>query len=291
MRTELLDNFVTLVECGTISAAANTLHMDPGNLRKQIIQLENEFGTLYTVSRKNNHKIILTWAGQTLFEYALSYQQRDKLLHKKINYYQKGYQHHLSIAVVPGLSQIALVKYIKPLMTKYPDLSYELIETNVREQEHIILNQTAELGLSNSAIIHPEEFKIISSKPQRYHIVCSKNTKHLNIEKTSYSLKDLANVPICLTINSGERIEKAFDQYGIIPKIIGRSSLRQSTSYAAALDLGVAIYPVLNTLEDDRLVALPLQEPTLCSEEVLYTSKDHNLSPIAKAFLKIYKAQ
>lgn len=84
MNLTYYQNFVTIVECGTISAASRKLLIAQPALSAQLKALEREFGT--ELLERTARKVILTKAGKILYEKAkhiffCKMMQKKKSLH------------------------------------------------------------------------------------------------------------------------------------------------------------------------------------------------------------------
>lgn len=75
METSHLREYVTVADCGSLTAAARELHLTQSTLSKHIALLEREFGTDLFVRDRNG--VSLTEAGRVLYDQAL---QMEKLL-------------------------------------------------------------------------------------------------------------------------------------------------------------------------------------------------------------------
>lgn len=68
MNLEFYRNFLSIVECGTLSATARALHVAQSALSNQVKQLEKEYGV--PLFDRGARKMQLTDAGQILYEKA-----------------------------------------------------------------------------------------------------------------------------------------------------------------------------------------------------------------------------
>lgn len=281
MNFETLKNFIAIVDYGSVSKAADALHVDSSSLTRQLRQLEQEEGELFKATGRSRYGQQLTDRGRNFHKLA------QRILELQAIYKEDALNNILRMVVAPGISLELYQNYLLPLSQCHPGLSFNIQEISVAQQEQAILQETAELGLSNSSLIHPDSFKILCSRPMPYYIVCNRNTIHIDIHST-YTLKDLKDVPLCLTINSAIRIEEAFKKHNIIPRVVCRNTMRQTSIFNAKLDMGITIYPLLTPPLDESLVAIPLEDPSLSSAEILYTQLDAKLSTIAQEFVELY---
>ncbi len=83
MTLESYRNFVTIVECGSILAAANQLLIAQPSLSNQLKNIEAYYGAKLLI--RNRHKLELTDAGRVFYLHAREICQAEEKLHNEIH--------------------------------------------------------------------------------------------------------------------------------------------------------------------------------------------------------------
>ena len=88
MNLEFYRNFLSIVECGTLSATACALHVAQSALSNQVKQLEKEYGV--PLFDRGARKMQLTDAGQILYEKARNMILLEDAARKELQSYAEG---------------------------------------------------------------------------------------------------------------------------------------------------------------------------------------------------------
>ena len=95
-------NFIAVVECGTITAAAAQLNIAQPALSNQLKNLENEFGTELLQKSRGMREVRLTGAGQLFYRQAKTICRLHENLHREIEDYENGISGTLKISLSPS---------------------------------------------------------------------------------------------------------------------------------------------------------------------------------------------
>lgn len=139
---------LTILECGSFTAAANKLYIAQPSLSQSIISLEKSLGI--TIFNRSTSPITLTKAGELYVDAARKIQNIDDQFMQQIN----DLSHSLQGNVLVGTSQLFTI-HIMPhilskLFTDYPNINITLFELLGDEREKAALSGKLDLFFSYS---------------------------------------------------------------------------------------------------------------------------------------------
>lgn len=282
-------NFITVVQCGTITEAANKIHIAQPALSKQLSLLEREYGAPLLAKGRGLPRVELTEAGKIFYEHAKMLCKTEENLRQEINNYQIGYTGTLRLTVAPALTRSLIREHLCKFHDLYPHTSYQIKELAVQEQESYLKNGICELGLTNAPLLHPYEFDILKRKALQFHAICLRHNSYLDTDKQTITLEDLADLPLCLAESSYKVLLDLMHTKNIKSNILSTNTNKQSSVFWAKLGMGVAVIPYEGLYYPEAdLVAIPLESEELAMDKIIYKIKDKKLSTIAQTFLEYY---
>ncbi|AUI66307.1 MULTISPECIES: LysR family transcriptional regulator [Glaesserella] len=117
--------FVTVVELGSMQAAAEQLAMTPSAVTQSIQKLET--GLQIKLLNRTTRKLSLTEAGEIFYQNAKQMQQSAENAVKSVELLRETPFGQLNIACVTGLMDSHLVKVFKSVLDKNPDFHLNLM--------------------------------------------------------------------------------------------------------------------------------------------------------------------
>lgn len=202
MNIDYLRSLIAVSEQGSISRAAEQLHISQSALSQQIQTLERLFDTqLFERSHKG---AILTLSGETVYHYAINIIESFEQLQKALIQVKKQ-DRTFKILSTSVLHSYALPCTLYHLSEKYPNVHLDIKSVPSRLIEQNILKGFADIGL----ISGPPTCKDVISKKvynERYCLVANPN---LTIPNT-INLQDIYNYPLIM-LNSMQKSRKLLD--------------------------------------------------------------------------------
>ena len=123
-RSDELQTFVSVIECGSISAAAEQAGQTPSAVSRTLSRLEAKLET--TLINRTTRRMDLTEEGKFFFEQAkLILEQMDELEERLISH-QRTPSGRLRINAASPFMLHAIVPYIREFRALYPDIQLEL---------------------------------------------------------------------------------------------------------------------------------------------------------------------
>ena len=129
MRTEYLDYLVKVVEIGTLTGAASQLYISPQGMSHAMQQLEHDFST--TLFYKENNRLILTKAGEKVYQFAKKYHDSEIQLKEDLHRLQREItdsDYELTIYATRAITMTYLPKILWQFRKRNP-----LVKLNIKE--------------------------------------------------------------------------------------------------------------------------------------------------------------
>lgn len=150
MTLESYKNFVTIVECGSILAAANKLLIAQPSLSNQLKNIEKNYGT--TLIIRGSRSIELTDAGRIFYQKAKQICQLEENLKNELANEKTLFTNLLKISIPAGNSAYFMHKFFDSFIEKHPKVNYDLYEIPSEFVIPNVLNRITEIGLIRSSI-------------------------------------------------------------------------------------------------------------------------------------------
>ncbi|QGM29973.1 LysR family transcriptional regulator [Bacillus sp. N3536] len=152
-----LKYFKTIVDEGSITHAANKLHMAQPPLSQQLKRLEVELNTILIKRYRSDWEI--TETGRMLYEYAKKTLLEMEHISNEILMVEEGVKGTLAIGVSSSCLKL-LPKVVKSFRNKYPNVYIKIYEGDSSYLENLLANHKIELALM-----------VLPLNTQRYHVI------------------------------------------------------------------------------------------------------------------------
>ena len=203
MDIKQLTYFIAIAEEGTITQAANKLHMAQPPLSTQLKLLEDELGV--KLIERGARKIKLTDAGKILYKRAKHILEITTSTEKEIEEFRKGIQGTLKLGTISSSGAVLLSKRIIDFNKKYPNIKFEIHEGNTYELIEKLNSGIIEVGIVRTPF-NSKNFQCLFLEAEPMVAVMSEN---YNFETTTDEifLEDLKHIPLI--------IYRRFEKYSI----------------------------------------------------------------------------
>ncbi len=272
--------FKTIVEEGTISKAAQVLHMAQPPLSMQLKQLEEELGVQLIL--RGHRKIELTQAGRLFYKRSLQIIALSEMTLHEMRDTQKEI---LRIGITSSNS--ILIKTIQPYLSKNSHLSFRIHEGSTYEMIDLLNAHNIDVGIVRTPF---DQSQVRTLELKKEPMIAVGKAQYLNpsmIQMSHY--KDLPLIihqrylPLitdyCLNLHFNPLIQMSSDD------------CRTSLTWAK-YGLGVAIVPqsALPLINDPDLITVPLEDKELYTSIVFITRKqekpNHRIQEFIDQFFK-----
>ena len=288
MEIRVLRYFLAVAREGSITAAANTLHLTQPTLSRQLQDLEKELGQKLLVRGK--YKISLTPEGMILRKRA---EEIVDMVEKTESEFQ-SIKDIVSGDIYIGCGETDSMKYVanvmKELQDEYPDIKFHIYSGNAEDVTEKLDKGLLDFGV----LIQPIDLSKYDNLPlpdkDVWGVIAKKDSPLA--QKDKVTLKDLVNVPL---IASRQMSKKYSSQSGFLDwfgkefehlNIAATYNLVYNAAIMVNAGIGYAVTldKLVNTSDTTNLCFIPLS-PRLESGLDIVWKKHQVFSPAAKIFL------
>lgn len=288
MELKTLHTFVTVVQEGSISAAARQLHMTQPPLSAHIAQLETEMHTC--LFQRGGRHIRLTPAGEELYRRAVPILEMARLAKEEVSRYGEGVEDTIHMGVVSSVA--GLVGWLPAYCQAHPKVHFELFEGNTY---HLL--QQIRAGVLQLAIVRtpfaPGELETVPLLEESLVAVGKENwfRDENGYLPETVSLAELANKPLIVYRRWEGVLSRIFERKGLRLNTFCCNDDARTTLTWAVSGVGVGILPRSmvrhwNEKNDFEMVFLPVAEEAMHSRIELVYRKKEELSQAARALLQ-----
>lgn len=158
---EQLKTFVTVVDFGTMTSAAEVLGLSTGAVSQQMAALQE--GLPRPVFAKDGRRVSLTDAGEVLLQHARILMDQERRAAAALAGPQSDHRTVVAVGVFGSAAASALQPAISHLQQTAPNVAIQAVEVDVEHMPQAVLDYQIEiaLGLSYSAVPHPPQRGIV----------------------------------------------------------------------------------------------------------------------------------
>src|SRR6201995_3895445 len=205
--------FVKIVEAGSFSQAARTIHVAQPALSQQIAELEASLGI--ALLQRSARGIKPTVAGQKLYDEASSILRRYENLPSLIRSSSGEIQGVVSVGMPASLSTTMVGPFIERMRAAHRKITLKFIDGDSE-----FLREEVEKGRLALALAYEDEFfPVVLRQPlfrQNHYLISSRRSAHAAAK--SISLKEVAKIPLVLPAGLNARrvvINRTFAEAGL----------------------------------------------------------------------------
>lgn len=289
MDTQHYRNFLAVVESGSITAATDYVHIVQPALSKQIRALEAYFGTKLIITRRGSKKIILTDAGEILYQKAKYICYLEDKTQSEIEQLINGDQGTLRFSMANSRAEAFICRCLKPFRTLFPKVNFEIYEGSVKEQQEQLMNGITEIGVF-SVPIQTDDLEVLFCQPESMVAVFNHNSHFLAGYEQGVPLNSLPTLPIATSAGCYMQLKKLFLERNLDPNIVSLCTTRRSVLTWVKDDTAVGVVPLGDTEKLSPFYrSVPVLDAPVSLSKTLVKVKGRPLSAIAKKFLEFYK--
>ncbi|MCG7206574.1 nitrogen assimilation transcriptional regulator NAC [Streptomyces arenae] len=286
MDTRRLYSFIKIVDAGSITRAADILHIAQPALSQQLSALEAQFGQQLLIRSKRG--VAPTEAGRALYRHAQLILRQVDLAHAAVGISGRAPAGSVSVGLAPYSMGAALaLPLLKSVRERYPD-----ILLHINENFGGVISEAIMTGRMDMAFIYGAgPLRGVQFEPVRSEdlFLIGAPGGAVPHGEGEVSLADLAEVPLLLpsrihTIR--QVVDSAFQQASIGPRVVGEVESALTLVNAVDADLGATVLPwsAARAILDLRsLVVRRIVSPVIRVQLSMVTSDNQPLSEPALA--------
>ncbi|MCS3422955.1 DNA-binding transcriptional LysR family regulator [Rahnella sp. BIGb0603] len=293
-----LNAFVTVVEAGSITRAAELLFIQQPPLTRLLQGLEQDFGV--PLLQRLPRGVIPTEAGEVLLQEARAVLARAEQLNAAMRRAAQGEQGRIRIGFT---SSAALHTFVPALLRRYREI-YPSVSTQLEESGSGELLEAVVAGQLDVAFVRmpvkdmPElEMEKVLEEPM-WVAVPAGHRLAARVSGQPLKLEELSNEPFVLYRRRAgqglyDAILAAYVRAGFSPHIVQEAPRLTSCLSLVGAGLGISIVPASMTrLGGDGVVFLPLDASTRLSAPLyLARREDSHASSIISTFCQLVRKQ
>ena len=284
-----LHYFKEIVKQGSISKAAEVLHIAQPPLSQLLKKLENDLGT--TLIHRYRQKWELTETGELLYQYADQLLMQMQDVKQQIREIEQGIAGTVRIGVSSVCSNI-VIDYVSMFRTQYPNVKMNLVTGNSEE----LLKRLEQREIDMAILLRPsnsEQYQMKRLKKQPFVVIIPTSWLPL-FSSQDITLEKIVSFPfIMLGAIEGhflhESILQIFNEHNLEPNII--IECKDVTMVVALVNrgLGLSIIPRMNDTSPllEHITLVELKQFNVYTEPVFLRLKD---APISKAATQFWES-
>lgn len=290
MDERLLLYFTTLIDKGSFTTAAKTLHISQPSLSSAIKKLEDTIGL--TLIERSTRKISLTKEGEILYKEAKKLLNHFSYVKKEMIRLKEHGPLELQIGLIESVKSW-LPKVISSFSNKNPDIQIKLVEVlGLKQVELALQNYKIHLAITNQ---HFENNEITTIPIYKESLVAVLPKYHSLQNKSSISINDIKDEELIIC-REGFQTRKdtlnVFRKAGITPNIHFEIERFETACSLVDEELGFTIVPenYISPLDYNSFTIKSINANNLSRTVYLAFIKDRYLPPAIKEFIHITKS-
>jgi DNA-binding transcriptional LysR family regulator len=259
-----LRTFLAVAACGSVTRAAEKLHIVQPALSRQIQMLEDDLGT--PLFQRMGHGMQLTEAGHLLVVRAKKALQELELAKQEISASPESISGTVVVGLLPSVSDLLAGKLIQSLKIQYPKLSIRILVGYVGYLQEWLAKDEVDIALLYAHQASP--FIEITPLLNEKLYVVGPSSANLRLDQP-ISLKDLKKHSFIMpTHPHGLRIllDHACGVSGVELNITAETNSMDTQKSLVAAGVGFTILPgvvLFDDIQQNKLSAAPIIDPEI----------------------------
>lgn len=281
MELRQLRGFAAVVEYGTVSAAAEALHISQPPLTTQIHLLEQELKT--PLFDRSTRRMQLTEAGRLLYGRVRAVLDLCEDMQDELSDFLTGGTGTLRVGAVSSVTNTLVLPWIEAFHQKYPEVRFDLHEGNTYELLDSVRSQQVEVAF----VRRPFSALELDSAPLFQDQLCAAGVPELLSGITASDLASLASVPLLAYHRWESIIRNAFSEKNLHPQFLCIADDARTIIALAKKGIGVGLMPISALNGETTLTTVTLDHPDFVSELCAVTRRGGYLTAAARQFLEL----
>ncbi|WP_019553846.1 LysR family transcriptional regulator [Propionispira raffinosivorans] len=281
-----LKYFLTIVDEGQITSAAQKLQMAQPPLSQQLKLLENELGV--KLLNRGPRQVELTDAGKLLLDRARQILELSNSTIKEIDDFKRGFNGTLKLGTVSSSGGILLTKGLSKFHKEYAGVKFEIHEGNTFRLIDLLTKGIIEVGIVRTpfkgAAFH---CKYLSSEPM---IAAMTKEYDWKPKQLSIDFSELNNRPLIIYRRFEPLIHEMCAENNFEPNITCKNDDARTTLLWANAGFGIAIVPksAFYLTANQNLSYKEIKNVKMQTKIAAIWVKDRYLSSLAEKFIESF---
>ncbi|NJD58133.1 MAG: hypothetical protein C3F13_01610 [Anaerolineales bacterium] len=288
MEIRQIQYFLSIVDTGSFSAAADEHFISQSSLSKMIIALEKELAV--TLFNRSKRRVSLTEAGEAFLRHARKLNADNNAMLVELDGYKSAVD-TFSIAAIPILPQYGIATSIAQFSDANPYIRFSLEEIDGLNIIPALVERRYDLAFTRHNYLDNELFESLEICKDHLLVAVSKNNRYAN--RSTISIKELVNdnfIVFDRVTELHKLIMEECGKAGFEPTIFYSSHRKVSVLSLVETNIGLALMPVkiFEYYHHPGVLAIPLEEDIACNI-VLVHLKNRQFPKSAMIFLDFMK--
>ncbi|MCF0150795.1 MAG: LysR family transcriptional regulator [Firmicutes bacterium] len=295
MNIDFYRNYIEIVELGTLSAAALSLHVAQSALSNQLKQFEEEYGTDLFV--RASRRMELTEAGRILYKKAKDIIALVDAAHKEIEASIEGSQGCLRLGMTQAYPDLYMNNVLLQFQKENPRMRFEIFEESSLEILEQLRSGVIEIGIERNPDKLPPFLLAQVSMSERVYAYVKRDNPWIDMNAKSLDVCQLEKAPIAISRGIVDLFNDIFERVEISPRIVSISTSRSNPMMWAQAGVAIAIIRAGESefADDPDCIRIPLEssDPVISKEletsRCVVTVRDTTLSAAAQRFVEFIR--
>ncbi len=233
-----LEYFVTIVEEGTISAAAKKLFLSQPPLSVKMHELEKDLGC--QLFERTPRQVILTEAGKLLYERAQSLLNMVEATKDEVSALGTNVDSVIRIGIVSSMAHSSIADKIIAFTAQHPGSTVDIYEANTYQLIERIRTRTVHFSIVRTPFPanHFKQIPLLAD-----HIVAVAGDRFFKPGQDAVSIEELAEYPLILYRRWNKLVHEIFSQHYLSPHLACCVDDARTALFFASRNMGVALIP------------------------------------------------
>jgi molybdate transport repressor ModE-like protein len=261
MRFDLTDMrlFLSVVECGSVTAGARAMHLAPASASERIAGMEEVLGA--PLLERNRRGVRATAAGEALVRHARAILGQVEQMRGELRTYATGLKGRIRLLSNTAANATFLPAQLCRFLSAHPDLSVDLDERPSVEIVQALAEGRAELGIvADSADLGVLQTRLVAT--DRFVVVASRS--HRLAAAGTASFAEVLDEPVVGVADTALEAHLAERAARLGRQLDYRIRLRNTGNVAMFVEAGVGVAILSDAVArrlPGELAVLPLAEP------------------------------
>ena len=284
MEIRQIQYFLSIVDTGSFSLAADEFYISQSSLSKKIIALEKELGI--PLFNRSKRKVFLTTAGEAFLEHARKIDVAYNAMIVDLKEF-KSDADSFTVAAIPVIAQYGITTYIAQFKEVYPNIPFTLEEMDGLNILPALEEQRFDFAFTRHNFLDDEKFTCLEICKDKLMVVVSKKNQYA--ARSKISLQELSKdnfIVFDRVTDLHKLIIEECKKAGYDPIIFYSSHRKVSVFSLVGANIGLALIPsrVYDYHKHPDVIAIPLEEHIECNMVLAYL-KSRRLPEVAKIFI------
>ena len=264
--------FNAIAEEGSISRAAERLHLSQPPLTIQIKHLEAELGVI--LLKRHKKGVALTAAGQALAEEARAILMRAEQSVDRIRQVGRGEVGALRLGIIGSIMWGNFADLLQRYKDAYPAVDWSLHELSPNDQITALRERRIDIGFWRTDTYRGDDLQCLKLSSESMGLAIPE--KHLIAKKRQIQMSELANEPLILMnpedSDFAANMVKYCRQAGFEPRVVHKAKAPATLLALVASGAGITfLAESLQNVKWPRVVFKPVVSPKISADLYMYS--------------------